>query len=62
MIRQKYYDRLPANWSEEELDQHCVNHPALSQITMREMLFFIIFHNYHHLELMRHYLGADEGA
>lgn len=53
MIQQKFFDRLPINWTEEELDQHCVFHPAFGQITMREMLFFVIYHNYHHLNIMQ---------
>ena len=58
MIRSKYSERLPANWQEEELDRHCVMHPAFGRITMREMLFFIIFHNEHHLRAMNHLLEA----
>ncbi len=52
MIRTKLAARLPEHWEDAELDQHCVFHPAFGQITMREMLLFIIFHNEHHRKAM----------
>jgi hypothetical protein len=36
------------NWSEEELEKYGCPHPALGKITVREMLYFIIFHTQHH--------------
>jgi hypothetical protein len=37
------------NWSEEELDRYQCPHPALGKITVKEMLYFTIFHvQYHH--------------
>ncbi|MCB0635830.1 MAG: DinB family protein [Lewinella sp.] len=51
-IRAKYAERLPAHWTEETLDQYCLPHPAIGQLTVREMLFFHIFHNHHHLAAM----------
>jgi len=41
------------NWSEMELDKYIVRHPVLGMLTMREMLFFIIMHNYHHLRAIK---------
>lgn len=37
------------DWSETQLDQSCIGHPALGLLTVREMMFFTIFHNLHHL-------------
>ena len=39
--------------SEEELDKYILPHPLLGKITLREMLFFTIHHNVHHLELLK---------
>ena len=36
------------NWSEQELDQYFCPHPALGNITVRELLYFTIFHTQHH--------------
>ena len=36
-------------WEESELDQYAVPHPVLGLLSMREMLFFTVYHNQHHL-------------
>ena|ERR1700754_727847 len=41
---------------EAVLDKYILPHPLLGMLTLREMLFFTIHHNYHHLNLMRNYL------
>jgi uncharacterized damage-inducible protein DinB len=35
-------------WDEEELDQYLLPHPILGKLTIREMLFFTIYHNLRH--------------
>jgi uncharacterized damage-inducible protein DinB len=35
-------------WDENELDQYQLPHPILGKITIREMLFFTIYHNLRH--------------
>lgn len=40
------------NWSEEELDQYQCPHPALGKITVREMLYFTIFHAEYHNQII----------
>ena len=35
---------------ESELDRYILPHPLLGKVTLREMLFFTIYHNQHHLE------------
>lgn len=37
-----------ANWSEDELDSYRMIHPALGEITVREVCFFTIHHNQLH--------------
>lgn len=39
--------------SEEDLDKYILPHPLLGKLTLREMLFFTIHHNEHHLELLQ---------
>ncbi len=39
--------------SEEDLDKYILPHPLLGKITLREMLFFTIHHNEHHLQLLK---------
>jgi hypothetical protein len=41
------------NQSEEDLDLYILPHPLLGKLTLREMLFFTIHHNEHHLGLLR---------
>lgn len=39
--------------SEEALDQYILPHPLLGKLTLREMLLFTVYHNEHHLELLK---------
>ena len=41
-----------AGWDEEALDRYLLPHPALGKLTVREMLFFTLYHNAHHLNLV----------
>lgn len=36
------------NWSEEDLDQYRLPHPLIGKLSVREMLFFTIYHYDHH--------------
>lgn len=38
---------------EKDLDTYILPHPLLGKVTLREMLFFTIHHNEHHLELLK---------
>ena len=40
-------------WREEHLDGYFLPHPAIGKLTIREMLFFTLYHNRHHLERVR---------
>ena len=35
-------------WDEHELDQYLLPHPILGKLTIREMIFFTIYHNQRH--------------
>jgi len=41
-----------AAWDEAALDRYQLPHPALGKLTVREMLFFTLYHNAHHLNLV----------
>lgn len=38
---------------EKKLDEYILPHPLLGRVTLREMLYFTIHHNVHHLELLK---------
>lgn len=38
--------------SEEKFDNYILPHPLLGKITLREMLFFTIYHNKNHLQIV----------
>lgn len=37
-------------WSEKDLSTYILPHPAIGKLTIREMLFFTVFHTDHHLK------------
>lgn len=39
-------------WSEKDLDRTAVPHPLIGKLTMREMLYFTIYHMEHHLKAL----------
>ena len=42
--------RSASGWGEWTLDRLRLPHPALGRLTVREMLFFTLYHNLHHVE------------
>lgn len=42
-----------AKWSESELDRYRLPHPIIGKMTMREMLFFTVYHIKHHYITMQ---------
>ncbi len=41
------------NWSEQELEAYNCPHPVLGKITVREILYFTIYHVQHHTETLK---------
>jgi hypothetical protein len=39
--------------NEADLDNYILPHPLLGKVTLREMLYFTIYHNQHHLESLK---------
>jgi hypothetical protein len=40
-------------WPEKKLDRYQLPHPLLGKLTVREMLFFTLYHEGHHREVVR---------
>ena len=56
----KIYEKQKINFiqkirrqNEVDLDRYILPHPLLGKLTLREMLFFTIYHNEHHLRLLK---------
>ena len=45
-------------WSEADLDTYLLPHPILGKLTMREMMYFTVYHAGHHLHLAKNYLSS----
>ena len=41
------------SWNEADLDRYRMPHPATGMISAREMLYFTVFHPYHHMARIR---------
>ncbi|HMQ46908.1 MAG TPA: DinB family protein [Saprospiraceae bacterium] len=52
--------RVLHRFSEKELDELLLPHPLLGKLTLREMMYFTIYHVQHHLELTQKYLGEKQ--
>ncbi len=49
-----------AKWSEKDLEKYQVQHPLLGDMTVREILFFTLYHNMHHVNDTQRLLGLTE--
>ena len=52
----KHVDRLNNTinkWKEEDLGKYLLPHPLIGKLTIREMLYFTIYHTAHHLEIIK---------
>ena len=47
-----------ARWTEAALDRYQLPHPLLGNLTVREMLFFTLYHNQHHVDVVRRRVAA----
>ena len=50
--KQKLFVKIEKQ-SETDLDKYILPHPLLGKVTLREMLYFTIHHNEHHLESLK---------
>ena len=51
----KLIEAINKKWSETQLDHYRVKHPILGLLTMRELAYFTIYHNAHHLATIEKY-------
>lgn len=49
-------------WDERQLDRIRLPHPVLGLLTAREMLFFTLYHNQHHVEAAKRRLQRFDGS
>lgn len=47
-----------SKWSEEALDRYQLPHPLIGKLTVREILFFTVYHTRHHAESIRRLTSA----
>lgn len=47
-------------WQEDDLDRLVVPHPLIGKLTIREILFFTLYHNLHHVRDVQRLLGQPE--
>ena len=47
-------------WSDTSLDKYLLPHPLLGKMTVREILFFTLYHNMHHVNDVQRLLGEPE--
>ena len=52
---EKLIRAISEKWNDEQLDQYQISHPILGLLTVRELAYFTIHHNRHHLETIRNY-------
>jgi len=55
-------ERAVEPWSEKALDRYRMPHPLLGELTVREMLFFTLYHNLHHVENVARRTGIGFAA
>jgi hypothetical protein len=54
----KLIQAIANKWNDEQLDHYQISHPILGLLTVRELAYFTIYHNGHHLEtIKKHYIG-----
>ena len=40
-------------WDEKKMSKYILPHPLLGKFSIREMMYFTIFHTYHHLDILK---------
>jgi hypothetical protein len=49
---------LDKKWNNDQLDQYQISHPILGLLTVRELAYFTIYHNSHHLKAIQVHLSS----
>ncbi len=50
------------SWNEKQLEKLRLPHPLLGKLTVREMIFFTLYHNRHHMNIVRRRAGHARAA
>lgn len=50
---QKMILAVKKKWNDNQTDHYIARHPLLGKITLRELCYFTIYHNWHHLDSIR---------
>jgi hypothetical protein len=50
-----------AKWPDCALDRHQLPHPLMGKLTLREMLFFTLYHQLHHVDVVRRRTNEEGG-
>ncbi len=53
---------IAEKWNDEQLDHYQISHPILGLLTVRELAYFTIHHNGHHLETIKKYYLSSAGS
>ncbi len=61
MIGEKLVSRLD-DWGETQLNRFQLPHPAIGKLSMREMMYFTIFHTQHHHKAIENILFLNDIA
>lgn len=51
-----------ARWPDAKLDRYQLPHPLLGNLTVREMLFFTLYHDQHHVNVVRRRMAEAVGT
>lgn len=57
-IGNKLSERIDKQWSEDQLERYLLPHPILGKLTVREMLFFTIYHTLHHYKSIQDIISS----
>ena len=53
MLMQRLANAIERNWTDEKLDNYLAPHPLLGKLTLRELIYFTIYHTEHPLDIIR---------
>lgn len=59
---EKLIRAIAEKWSDDQLDHYQISHPILGLLTVRELAYFTIHHNAHHLETIKKYYLSLAGS
>jgi DinB superfamily len=55
----KLINTIERKWTDPQLDQYIAPHPLLGKITLRELVYFTIYHTQHHLSIIKERLSEN---